>query len=86
MAAYFRLEVPRRSDRNGGKKAEVDRSALLLHGARLWCDEHPLEVGGDGYLIGHLFERGATSRVLDLCEAAAEKILASGGRSLATDY
>ncbi|MGH6651184.1 MAG: asparagine synthase-related protein [Sphingopyxis sp.] len=86
MPGYFRLEVPRRSDRNGGKRAKEDPSALLLCGARLWCDEHPLEIGGDGYLIGHLFKRGATSRVLDLCEAAAEKILASGGRSLASDY
>lgn len=87
MPGYFRIEISASDRRVHEDDAEAVPPAFSLPGARLWCDEKPLELAGYGYLIGHLFERaGKSRRVLNLDEAATAKIIASGGRSLVSDY
>src|SRR3546814_13412821 len=83
MPWYFRIEISEASGQADRDNGEADPPALSLPGARLWCDRQPLALGGHGYLIGHLFERGEMSRrVLDLHETAVTRMAASSGRSL----
>lgn len=87
MPGFFRMEIPKAPGQADGDNAETDPHVFSLPGARLWCDQLPLALGGHGYLIGHLFKRSEqSSRVVDLHKTAVEKIEASGGRSLVSDY
>lgn len=87
MPGHFRIAIPKASGQTDRDNAVSDSHVISFQGDRLWCDVEPLNLGGRGYLIGHLFERGKSScRVLDLHERAIEKIWASGGRSLVSDY
>jgi len=87
MPGYFRLEISPSDRRAHLGEAEAGIPVFALPGARLWCDEEPLDLHGHGYLVGHLFERAGTGRrILDLDEAATAKIISSGGRSLVSDY
>lgn len=87
MPGYFRLEGPNASGQSHCANAEADTHVFSFHGARLQCETAPLELGGQGYLIGHLFERSEKScRVLKFEKVAIEKINASGGKCLVSDY
>ena len=87
MPRYFRIEISDASGQADRDEIEADSSTLSLPSARLWYDQQPLALGGHGYLIGHLFERGEKSRrVVNLNETAVAKIEASSGRSLVSDY
>ena len=86
MPGYFRIENSEAAGQADRNDIEADSSTLSLPGARLWCDQQPLALGGHGYLIGHLFERGEKGRrVVGLHETAVAKIEASSGRSLVSD-
>ncbi len=87
MPGHFRIEISKALEQADRDNTEADPHAFSLPGARLWCDRQPLTLGGHGYLIGHLFERGEKSRrVVNLNETAVAKIEASSGRSLVSDY
>src|SRR3546814_1204147 len=84
---YFRIVIVKESGQADRDYCEADPPAGSLPGARLWCDRQPHALGGHGYLIGNLFERGEMSRrVLDLHETAVTRMSASSGRSLVSDY
>lgn len=87
MPGHFRIEISAAEgqvDLNFGKSV---RPIVSYPGLRLWCEDTPLQIGARGIVIGHLFEHGETSRrVSELDDAAVARILASNGRSLASDY
>lgn len=87
MPGHFRVTIPCASGQTAWGNDDIHSHVFAFQGGRIWCDAKPLDLGGRGYLIGHLFERGKSSRrILDLHESAVEQILASGGRSLVSDY
>lgn len=56
-------------------------------GVAVWASGPVLDLGKRGCVIGHLFTRSRPSkRVAQLGEAEIDKIAASGGRSLVSDY
>jgi len=87
MPGFFRLRIPCASGQTAWGDEHTHAHTFSFQGGRIWCDAEPLDLGGRGYLIGHLFERGKSSRrILDLHERATGKIGASGGKSLVSDY
>lgn len=87
MPGHFRIEICAAAAMIDRTSSAAGPPVAVFADVRLWCDEKPIEIETRGCVIGHIFERGESShRVLKLDDAAVENILASGGRSLVSDY
>ena len=88
MPGGYRIHLPRGASEASNADDEQARSPTFAHLAMtIWSDEPSISLGDHGCIIGHLFTRHLPSRRVDrLDRAAVDRILASHGRSLLTDY